>query len=46
MKILKIRVGPDIRLYRKKKSDIRQGMPDNPVGYPASGKKTDPAQPY
>ena len=26
--------------------NIQQGMPDNPVGYPASGKKkSDPAQP-
>ena len=26
--------------------NIRQGMPDNPAGHPASGKKSDPAQPY
>ena len=26
--------------------NIRRGMPDNLAGYPASGKKSDPAQPY
>ena len=33
------RVGPDIRYLTRKKPDIRQSMPDNPIGYPASGKE-------
>ena len=32
-------IWPDIRLSGKEKPDIRQGMLDNPVEYPASGKK-------
>ena len=38
------RIGPDIRLFGKKKPNIRQGMPDNPAGYPAN--KADLAQPF
>ena len=38
------RVGSDILLSGKKKPNIRQGMPDNPAGYPAN--KADLAQPF
>ena len=38
-------VVPDyLAVYPAKNPDIRQGIPDNPAGYPAPGKK-DPAQP-